>query len=490
MNYKKLLSGITVSCLSIPFLSVAENSKPNILILIADDVSLNDFGCYGHPIIKTPNIDALAKDGIRFTNTFLTTSSSSPSRSSIITGRYPHNTGACELHSPMGDEQISIAELLKNTGYYCAQAGKWHFGASPLKPDGPASRGFDRTGGGVNDGGGESGSEKWISFLQERPKNKPFFMWFASHDAHRPWDSDQSLERYNPDKVEITRFFIDDKPTRQDFANYYFEVTRFDYYVGKVIKELKAQGVYKNTFIIVMADNGRPFPRSKTRLNTDGIKTPFIVHYPAAVKQKGQVCNRLLSVIDIAPTLSEIARIKSSPTFQGRSFLTLLSNPQKKFRKYVFAEHNWHSFEALERMVCTEKYLLIENKRPQLNAIGASDIVDGDAGCSLIKGYKAGKLNEFQYDLFKVPRPTIELYEFENDKDQLNNIALNNKKVADKLIKVLRQWQKDTGDSYPAEITPDWYKRDTLEKLPTFNIRKEMPGASNKAILINKRGPF
>lgn len=112
----------------------ADPKRPNILVLIADDISRDDFGCYGHPVIRTPNIDSLAASGVRFTNAILTTSSSSPSRASILTGRYPHNTGACELHSPIGAEQVTVAGALKAAGYYTAQAGKWHFGDSSAIP--------------------------------------------------------------------------------------------------------------------------------------------------------------------------------------------------------------------------------------------------------------------------------------------------------------------------------------------------------------------
>lgn len=140
-------------------LQAQKKEQPNIVIMIADDISRDDFGCYGHPVIKTPNIDALAKNGIKFTNATLTTSSCSPSRISIITGRYPHNTGACELHTPLAENQVVFPKLLREAGYYSAQAGKWHLGKSSSDPSGVAYHGFDRTGGGSNDGGGSSGSE-------------------------------------------------------------------------------------------------------------------------------------------------------------------------------------------------------------------------------------------------------------------------------------------------------------------------------------------
>lgn len=466
-----------------------DTQRPNFLILIADDISRDDFGCYGHPVIKTPNIDVLAADGIRFNHTVLTTSSSSPSRASIITGRYPHNTGACELHSPIGEEQITVAEVLKKAGYYTAQAGKWHFGNSASKPAGPVLRAFDRTGGSSLDGGGPSGAERWVEYLRERPADKPFFMWFAAHDAHRSWDDDDSFERYTPQEVSLPQFFVDDTPSREDFASYYYEVSRFDHFVGEVVAELKRQGVYDNTFIVVMADNGRPFARAKTRLITEGILTPFIVRYPAAMSRPG-VCNSLVSVIDLAPTLTDLAGIETPPSFQGRSFGTLLRHPDRKFRTYAFAEHNWHDFEACERMVCTERYLLIENARPELNAEGAIDIMGGGSGQSLLKAHAEGRLNDLQEDIFTTPRPTCELYDYRSDPDQLNNLAEQQPAIRKKLSSVLQRWRSQTGDTAPERLTPDWYSRKTLKKLPEFKTRREMPGAATNATTNNQSGPF
>src|SRR5690606_22645876 len=114
-----------------------DSQRPNIVFIIADDVSWNDLGCYGNRAVRTPIIDQLAGEGIRFDNVFLTASSCSPSRTSIISGRYPHNTGAAELHTPLPEEQIPFPLLLKESGYYTVQSGKTHFGE-------PALRAFDK----------------------------------------------------------------------------------------------------------------------------------------------------------------------------------------------------------------------------------------------------------------------------------------------------------------------------------------------------------
>src|SRR5688500_17070722 len=139
-----------VLCGVISLSAAAEPGRPNFILFIADDMAWDDCGAYGHPHIKTPNLDRLAKEGMRFDSAFLTCSSCSPSRSSTITGRYPHNTGARQLHQPLPAEQVTFVELLKAAGYYTGQAGKWHLGTA-------AKAKFDL----VNEGGG-----KWVDALR------------------------------------------------------------------------------------------------------------------------------------------------------------------------------------------------------------------------------------------------------------------------------------------------------------------------------------
>ena len=492
MKLKSVPFSLALSCVGglLPTIGQAQsaNQPTNVVIMIADDISSNDLGCYGHPVVKTPNIDQLAKNGVRFTNAFLTTSSCSPSRSSIITGRYPHNTGACELHSPLPENQVVFPKLLKEKGYYTAQAGKWHFGASPVEPTGVAKDGFDRTGGSSKDGGGYSGAEKWIDYLKERPKDQPFFMWFASHDAHRKWDEDIFLPSYQPDEVIVPPYMVDNMETRKDLVAYYNEVSRFDYFVGQVVKELEAQNILDNTLLIVMADNGRPFPRDKTRLYDSGIKTPFVIHCPDLIPNPGVVSKSLLSAIDIAPTILEIAGGQKSETFQGESFADLLKNPQEPFRKYVFAEHNWHDFRSYERMVRTENYLYIENAFPKQNMVGAQDVMTGGAGRALQKGYEAGTLNDIQKGIYKIPQAERELYNCKNDSLQLNNVVHEQKyqKELKNLRRVLHKWQAATHDSKPQTLTKDWYSRTDGEPLPEKGIRGQMPGVDKNASAIIK----
>lgn len=493
MKMRTIQNVVLTVCLSLPFTGLqAQTAKPNVVIFIADDVSYNDLGCMGHPVLKTPEIDKLAEKGIRFTNAFLTTSSCSPSRTSILTGRYPHNTGAAELHTPIPAGQVAFPKLLKENGYYTAQAGKWHLGSSGIKPEGEFLDAFDRVGGSGAEGGGPGGEQLWVEYLQQRPKDKPFFMWFAAQDAHRGWDSAAKPVQYVAEDVKVPANLVDNSATRNDIVRYYEEVSRFDHYVGLVVNELKAQGILENTLIIVMADNGRPFPRNKTRLYDEGIKTPLIIHWPKGIRKQKQVSASLVSAIDIAPTVLEVAGTPKPATVQGKSFSLLFARPDAKFRNYVFAEHNWHSFRAHERMVRTSQFLYIENSLPDLSNVGATDIMGSPAGKELKKHYLAGKASPLQAAIFVTPQPQYELYDYTKDKDQLDNLYGRKEYETQQLhlANILKIWKQETGDDLPDDLTPDWSDRWTNKPLPEKDRRGVMPGSLQKATSIHKPGPF
>ncbi|MGF1579397.1 MAG: sulfatase [Gemmataceae bacterium] len=429
--------------------------RPNIVIIIADDVGWNDLGCYGHPHIRTPNLDKLAKEGMRFTAAFLTTSSCSPSRCSIMTGRYPHSTGAPELHQPLPANQVVFAGLLKRAGYYTASVGKWHLGNA-------AKENFDA----VVQRGGPSGCKNWVKVLKERPRQKPFFLWLAAVDAHRPYAKNAIAKPHTPKDVVVPPFLPDNRETRKDLALYYDEITRMDDYIGRVMAELAQQGVAENTIVIFISDNGRPFPRCKTTLYDSGIKTPFIVRWPGHV-DPGTVCNNLVSVVDIAPSMIEIAGLRQSPTFQGRSFVKMLKDPKAKIRDYVHGEHNWHDFKAYERAVRSSKYLYIKNAVPEVAGTPPADAVRSPTYQTMIKLHANGKLPKKQQGCFLKPRPTEELYDIRKDPFCLNNLATSKKHSYQ--LRVMRaqllQWKRATNDRVPEMLTPDKFDRVTGKRV-------------------------
>ncbi|GJM29575.1 MAG: hypothetical protein DHS20C17_22100 [Cyclobacteriaceae bacterium] len=461
-----------------------QQKTPNFIIFIADDVSWNDLGCYGNSQVKTPNIDRLAARSIRFTNTYLTASSCSPSRNSIITGRYPHNTGAAELHTEPPIDMKSMPEVLREHGYFTAQSGKFHMGAY-------AERGFDviyRKGEEIGNGGEMS----WLKSVVERPKSKPFFMWFAALDAHRDWGPNQFSGTHNPEEISTPFYLADGPETKIDLAKYYDEITRFDHHIGEVMNELKKQNVLDNTCVIIMADNGRPFPHSKTRVNDRGMKTPFLIYWPEKIKEP-QVSNSLISSIDIAPTLLSLASIEIPDFIQGVSFEKIIENPALPFRKLVFSEHNWHDYEAFERMVRSERFLYIYNGRPMQPQLGPADAV-GSPSHAELNALKAGnQLSAIQSDLFATPRPVEELYHLDTDSLQLVNVASHPGYREDlmEMRGILSTWQAQTADTEPELLTPDWYTKEPgYVKTSMHGIRGEMPGHKLQAVKNNHKGPF
>lgn len=492
-----------IICLALAFfffqhVTANAEERPNIIIFIADDVSWNDYGCYGNKAARTPHIDQLAADGIRFTNAYLTASSCSPSRSSIITGRYPHNNGkAAELHLPIDVRLPWFPEFLRAAGYYTALSGKNHMKSTkPEEGQSPRPKAFD-----LIDGGrapdNKGGHANWVKILKERPREKPFFFWFAGYDAHRAWDGDEDWKleygpMHSPENVIVPPYLVDDAETRQDLASYYNEVTRFDDFIGQVVEQLRAEGTLDNTLIFVLADNGRPFPRAKTRLHDSGMKTALVAHWPEGTKHQNHDYEHLVSVIDLAPTILTAAGIELPETFQGLSLLPVFQSASPEpIRDYAFSEHNWHDYEAHGRSVRHESLLLIRNFRPDLPWQGPADSVRSPSHTALKQTRDAGQLTSAQADVFLAPRPEIELYDTATDPRQLKNLVADASYAAQKehLLSTLQLWMEQTRDSVPENISADSFDRETGNRLKIKDYRGITPGEDAGAVMTNHPGP-
>ncbi|MCH2603260.1 MAG: sulfatase, partial [Pedosphaera sp.] len=470
---------------SIFLFATLEGKQPNFILFITDDISWDDLGCYGSKVAKTPHLDQMANEGMLFHGAYLSISSCSPSRCSIISGRYPHNTGAAELHTELPADQPVFPEALQVAGYYTAISGKHHMGKA-------VNRGFDK----VSGGKGPSKSADWVPMLQERPKDKPFFFWFASSDAHRGWALNGKAPLYKPEDIEVPPYLYDGPVTRKDLAEYMHEVSRTDYYMGQLRAELKRQGIEKDTYIIYMTDNGRPFPRCKTRLYDSGIRTPFLIARPGTIAPSET--HSLISSIDISATILELAGAKKDKRIQGVSFAPILENPKVTVRDYVFAEHNWHVYQAHERMVRFGNFLYIRNNFPNQPNLSYESDDHYPAGLELWQAHAAGKTNPKQYQLFANPCPPEELFQVNEDPHQLKNLADDPKhaKTLKQARALLTEWVKQTGDSIPANPTPNRHDPPRIEdgkilppgKAKTRNPHAEMPGFSNSATKINHPG--
>lgn len=344
------------------------------------------------------------------------------------------------------------------------------------------------------DGAKPAGTSEWIPLLQDRPKDKPFFLWYASRDAHRGWTINDEAPTYPLEDIIIPPYLVDGPATRDDLASYYHEVSRFDTHIGNVVAELKRQGVFENTVIIVMADNGRPFPRAKTRLYDSGIKTPFVIHYPKAYAPG--TTNSLISSIDVSATVLDLAGIEKSERIQGVSLKPILEDHNAVVRDLTFAEHNWHVFRNHERMVRTGDWLYIKNNIPDQQNL-SMEAMGGGSGKELWEGHRNGTLTDAQKNIFWNPCPEEELYHVGKDPEQLSNLATNpeNETILKKMRAHLLAWTEQTGDTLPEidALTPDRNHRPGTPKPEGKPSRKvnygEMPGDTTNAQQNNHPGP-
>ena len=473
MMIKKLTAALILLCCCV----VSNGARPNFVLIIADDMSWDDCGAYGHTKIQTPNIDRLADQGMRFDQAFLTISSCSPSRASIITGRYPHRTDAEELHWPLPAEQTTFTEILRASNYWCGAAGKWHLGDAvkdrfdkimaadtsgfqlPTGTAGQTGKFVETTAGDVR-----SGCTDWVPLLKGRPRDQPFCVWLAALDPHRPYGDELEAikKRYSPSDVRLPPYHADSAEVRDDYLDYYAEITRFDRYVGKVMDELESQGVADNTFVVVFSDNGRPFPRDKTTIYDSGIRTPFVVRFPKLVKA-GTTCATLVSSVDIAPTVLDLAGCKIPDSMDGVSFQQTLRNPKHASRNFVFAEKNWHDFEDHARAVRDTRFKYIRNYYDDLPNTPPADAVRSPTYERLKLLHQQGKLTTEQQACFRAPRAKEELYDTRRDPHETNNLAMDPqfKQHLTRLRAELKRWENRTGDSPPALRTADEFDRVT-----------------------------
>ncbi len=475
---------------------VIANEPPNIVLIIADDMNWDDCGAYGHPSIRTPNIDSLAKDGLQFNHAYLTVSSCSPSRSSILTGKYPHNTGAEQLHWPLPAGSKTFAAELKNAGYYTAAAGKWHLGDAvrdhfdkiydaskagfvlPSGKDGQKPKMIAKQ---------PSGCEDWERALDERPNDKPFFMWLAALDPHRAYNEGSLDPPHKASDVIVPPHMPDTPDVRKDLRLYYDEIGRLDNYVGKVLKKLESQGVAENTLVMFITDNGRPFPRDKTTLYDGGIRTPMLVRWPKMIKS-GAKSDALVSAVDIGQTFLKIASADSgSFPGEGMSFEDVFADPTRPHRKYAFAEDHWHDYTDHSRAVVSHQFKLIRNDYADVAATPSADAGRAPSWQSMLQLEKEGKLLPHQRTCLIAPRPKWELYDLQRDPGELTNLfdIAAYRPVRDKLQAALVKWSEKTGDFVPSKRTPDEFFRDTGEPDHSVRVRprrskKEMFGTNGK----------
>jgi N-sulfoglucosamine sulfohydrolase len=415
----------------------AVDPRPNVIVFIGDDLGWRDVGVYGNRAIGTPNIDRLARSGLRVVHAFGTTPQCSPSRISTLTGKYAHATGTEDLHTPLPENERILPSYLRAQGYFTGMMAKTHIG-----PNG--DRQF-----------------QWYSpelsaalpdFLDSAGAG-PFFLWVGFHDPHRPYTPGAAPKPHVPASVAVPPHLADTPETRRDIALYYDAIARMDGEIGRMVAELVRRKLRDNTLIVFLSDNGGPFPREKGTLYDAGTRTPLIFSWPDVIRSGRVYDLGMVTTMDLAPTILELAGSTPPETMQGRSFASLLADPDSYAgRTYVFSERNWHDCDEHQRAVRTKRFKLIRTDAyTALPLCTAADIGGSPSFLALRARAKAGRLTPAQQRLFEAPRARLELYDLARDPWELRNVADDPAyaKEVRELAGVLHEWMEQSED-FPA----------------------------------------
>jgi arylsulfatase A-like enzyme len=253
--------------------------------------------------------------------------------------------------------------------------------------------------------------------------------------------------------VTVPPYLADTPETRADLALYYDATARMDADVGRMVAELEKRKLLDNTLIVFLSDNGAPFPREKGTLYDPGTRTPLIFSWPRVVRAGSVYTGGIVSTVDLAPTLIDIAGATPPKAMQGRSFRSMLTDPGSYAgRTYVFSERNWHDCDEHQRAVRTTRFKLIRTDAyTDLPLCTPADIGASPSFLALRNRAKAGTLTPAQRRLFEAPRARLELYDLESDPWELRNVADEPRYAKDvrELNQVLQEWMEETGD-FPA----------------------------------------
>jgi arylsulfatase A-like enzyme len=441
-----------------PAVSLAEQ-KPNIIFVIIEDTSKRDIGIYGDRGVKSPNIDRLANTGIRFENVFVTAPSCTPSHTSIATGLYPHEHKASRIGVDLDESFVVFPELLKKQGYWTALAGKWDSGRFHRKR-------FD-----VMYQTGDWTLDLTLKALAERPVDKPFFIWASDFGPHRQVYDPPSKQVHNSDEIRLPDYFYDTPAARKEFAQYLDQISRIDVLLGQIESELERQQVRDNTRSIFLSDHGRPFYRAKASLYDSGTNIPFIVNWPAARLQPS-VSNALISAVDIAPTILEVAGAPIPDGMSGQSFLSILQHPEMPFRNQVFIQNNQHSIATRERALRTSRFLYIHNEYPRnipqcMQLKGATGVAWAEF---FTENKKRSRRSPEKVAFCFEKRPEHELYDVRQDPYQLHNLADNADflEVSGEMEQLLLSTRRELGDP-----DMDFSNRELTEQFMGFLDQKQ-----------------
>jgi N-sulfoglucosamine sulfohydrolase len=413
---------------------------PNIVFILSDDHSYPFLGCYGRPEMKTPRLDQFAAEGMKFHRMFTGAPQCVPSRATFLTGRSPVACRITRFSSPLPRDEITYPEILKKeAGYFVGVLGRsYHLDGSGRSPEASArvfeanqlqtfKERFDY----VDATGQTTIPETMKAFFNQRPKDKPYYLWVNFSDPHHPWDTGTNAP--DPAKLAVPGSLPDLPGVRADLSRYEGEIEHMDTDFKRVLDIVKARAGLENTLIVFTGDNGMAFPSGKGSLHDPGLNVPLIVWWSGVI-QPGSESRALISGEDVAPTCLEAAGLPVPNRISGKSFLPLLRGQPFQPRQHIFAERGPHGSATFNegvsaagvdysRAVRSDRYKLIYNVTPS-HRYSPVDSAGDPSWQDIVKAHDEKQLDSaFETLWFTSPRAVYELYDLEADPSELRNLA-------------------------------------------------------------------
>lgn len=480
----------------IPKKKAERDGRPNIVFLMADDWSYPHAGIFGDPVVKTPNFDRMAREGVLFPNAFVSTPSCTPSRLSILAGQHHWRLReGASLGGSLREEYDVYTEMLQKAGYEIGRYGKgvWPSKHTFRKRDsfGERFRSFDE-------------------FVDQRDDSKPFCFWFGGSDPHRPYELGVGVKSgIDLDAVKPPACLPNTETVRSDVADYYWEVQRFDRQVGEVIARLEEMGQLENTIVVVSGDNGMPFPRCKATLYDMGTRVPLAVRWGAKVKG-GRTVKDFVSLCDFAPTFLEAAGLKPGRGMTGKSLLPVLHSKRSgqvdPKRAFALTGMEQHVYLYPARALRTANYLYLRKfnvdewptgevkgrnpiydfaKTPWPTERGAFSFnIDPGPSKQVLRLHRDSTDVKDLAELAFVKHASEELYDLRKDPDQLKNMA-KDPAYAEIRKRLRRKLDAELVKSDDPRLRRDGYESLNVEGWPvrvSEDLREREPAATAKAL--------
>ena len=463
MNRRQFLGGAGVGLAGLALWGRTKNARadrenrPNVMLVIGDDMTWHDCQPYGSPDVKTPNMARLAAEGMTFDAMFTATAMCAPTRQQLYTGMFPVRNGAYPNHSRVHDGVRSIVHYLRDLGYRVGLTGKRHFNPPPSFP-------FEFLKGRQHDDG--KGKDLLFDAAEafvQRDANQPYCLIVASNQPHSPWNRGDA-SAYQPDKLTVPPHLVDCPETRRRLTRYYAEITYLDAQLGKCLDIVDRSGQRDNTIVIFTSEQGASFPSGgKWTCYDTGLRTAFLVRWPGKVNA-GTRTNALTQYVDLVPTLIEAAGgtpdaietgrpdAHGDKGFDGRSFLNVLLSKTNTHRDHVYGAHTTRGIIRGSacypiRSVRSPRFKYIWN--PSHDAVfynvvstGPNTLLETWAEHGKRDQQAAFLAHRYQH------RPAEELYDVQKDPYELNNLAAkpDYAEIKSTLRAELDRWMQQQGD--------------------------------------------